>query len=125
MARPFRSLLPWALLALLGAVALTWLGLLGFVWTDYEAEAAPSFAALVHGEAWRFLQLAPAYGGSLIMRAPFALAAHGLGGGDIAVFRAVGIPCLLAGAVLGVSLAASLIARGAGRGTIAIVVGLC
>ncbi len=125
MARPFRSLLPWALLALLGAVALAWLGLLGFIWTDYEAEAAPSFAALVHGEAWRFLQLAPAYGGSLIMRAPFALAAHGLGGGDLAVFRAVGIPCLLAGAVLGVSLAASLIARGAGRGTIAIVVGLC
>ena len=59
------------------------------------------------------------------MRAPFALAAHGLGGGDVAVFRAVGLPCLLAGAVLGVSLAASLIARSAGRGTIAIVVGLC
>ena len=50
MARPLRPLLPWALLALLGAVALAWLGLLGFVWTDYEVEAAPSFAALVHGD---------------------------------------------------------------------------
>ena len=41
------------------------------------------------------------------------------------MFRAVAVPCLLAGAVLGVVLAASLLARGAGRGTVAIVVGLC
>jgi hypothetical protein len=125
MARPLRALLPWALFALLGALSLAWLGLLGFVWTDYELEAAPAFDALTHGYVSLFLQLCPAYGGSLIMRAPFALAAHGLGGGDVAVFRAVGLPCLLAGSVLGVSLAASLIARSAGRGTIAIVVGLC
>jgi hypothetical protein len=125
MARPLRSLLPWALLALLGAASLAWLGLLGFVWTDYELEAAPAYDALTHGYVALFLQLCPAYGGSLIMRAPFALAAHGLGGGDVAVFRAVGVPCLLAGAALGVSLASSLIARGAGRGTIAIVVCLC
>jgi hypothetical protein len=59
------------------------------------------------------------------MRAPFALAAHGLGGGELAVFRAVGVPCLLAGSALGVALAWSLLARGAGRGTVAIVVGLC
>ena len=125
MARPLRALLPWALFALLGALSLAWLGLIGFVWTDYELEAAPALDALTHGYVSLFLQLCPAYGGSLIMRAPFALAAHGLGGGDVAVFRAVGLPCLLAGAVLGVSLAASLIARSAGRGTIAIVVGLC
>ena len=77
MARPLRPLLPWALLALLGAASLAWLGLLGFAWNDYEVEAAPSFDALAHGDFGRFLQLAPAYGGSLIMRAPFALAAHG------------------------------------------------
>ena len=59
------------------------------------------------------------------MRAPFALAADGLGGGTLAVFRAVAVPCLLAGAALGVVLAAGLLARGAGRGTVAIVVGLC
>ena len=71
------------------------------------------------------LELCPAYGGSLIMRAPFALAADAFGGGEVAVFRAVAVPCLLAGAALAVVLAASLLARGAGRGTVAIVVGLC
>ena len=44
-----RPLLPWAALAVLGAVALAWLGLLGFFFTDYEVEAAPAFAALTHG----------------------------------------------------------------------------
>jgi hypothetical protein len=120
-----RPLLPWAALAVLGAVSLAWLGLLGFVFTDYELEAAPAFAALTRGDSSLFLELCPAYGGSLIMRAPFALAADALGGGDVAVFRAVGVPCLLAGSALAVVLAASLLARRAGRGTIAIVVGLC
>ena len=120
-----RPLLPWTLLALLGAAGLASLGLLGFVFTDYEVEAAPAFVALVDGDLGRFLELCPAYGGSLIMRAPFALAADALGGGDVAVFRAVGFPCLLAGGALGVVLAASLLARGAGRGTVAVVVGLC
>ena len=120
-----RPLLLWAALALLGAVSLAWLGLLGFIFTDYEVEAAPAFDALAHGAFARFLELCPAYGGSLIMRAPFALAADALGGGPVAVFRAVGVPCLLAGSALGVVLAASLLARRAGRGTVAIVVGLC
>src|SRR3954466_12161067 len=119
-----RRLLPWIVLALLGAAALAWLGLIGFVWNDYEVEAAPAFDALTHGYYSLFLQLCPAYGGSLIMRAPFALAAHGLGGGDVAVFRAVAVPCLLAGAALGVVLASSLLGRGAGRGTVAIGGGL-
>ena len=43
------------LLALLGAAALAWLGLLGFVWTDYEVEAAPAFDALTHGYFALFL----------------------------------------------------------------------
>ena len=120
-----RPLLPWAALAALGAVALSWLGLLGFAFTDYEVEAAPAFDALAHGAFARFLELCPAYGGSLVMRAPFALAADALGGGELAVFRAVGVPCLLAGCALGVVLAASLLARGAGRGTVAIAVLLC
>ena len=113
------------LLALLGAAALARLGLIGFVWNDYEVEAAPAFDALTHGYFALFLQLCPAYGGALIMRAPFALAAHGLGGGEVAVFRAVAVPCLLAGSALAVVLASSLLARGAGRGTVAIVVALC
>jgi len=120
-----RPLLPWAALAVLGAVSLAWLGLLGFVFTDYELEAAPALDALVRGWWSEFLALSPAYGGSLIMRAPFALGAHALGGGDVAVFRAVGMPCLLAGSALGVVLAGSLLARKAGRGTVAAVVLLC
>ena len=79
----------------------------------------------MRGDVTRFLELCPAYGGSLIMRAPFALAADALGGGELAVFRAVAVPCLLAGVVLGVVLAGNLLARGAGRGTVAVVVGLC
>ena len=120
-----RPLLPWAALAVLGAVSLAWLGLLGFVFTDYEVEAAPAFAALVSDGFGRFLELCPAYGGSLILRSPFALGADALGGGEVAVFRAVGLPCLLAGSALGVVLAGSLLARRAGRGTVAVVVLLC
>src|SRR3954465_12230230 len=93
MARPLlRPLLPWILLALLGAAALAWLGLIGYVWNDYEVEAAPAFDALTHGYFALFLQLCPAYGGSLIMRAPFAVAAHGLGGGDVARFPPLAAP---------------------------------
>jgi hypothetical protein len=80
---------------------------------------------LVRGDVLSFLQHCPAYGGSLMMRAPFALAASALGGGDLAVFRAGGAPCLLAGAAFGVALAAHLLARGAGRGTVTVVVGVC
>jgi hypothetical protein len=120
-----RPLLPWAALAVLGAASLAWLGLLGFIFTDYEAEAAPAFAALVHDGFGRFLELCPAYGGSLMLRAPFALGADALGGGEVAVFRAVGVPCLLAGSALGVVLGASLLARGAGRGVVATVLLLC
>ena len=46
-----RPLLPWAALAVLGAVSLAWLGLLGFAFTDYEVEAAPALAALVTATA--------------------------------------------------------------------------
>src|SRR5215207_7997262 len=119
------ALPPLVLLALAGAAALAWLGLLGFIFTDYEAEAAPAFAALVHDGFERFLELCPAYGGSLMLRAPFALGADALGGGEVAVFRAVGVPCLLAGSALGAVLAAGLLARGAGRGVVATVLLLC
>ena len=48
-----------------------------------------------------FLRLAPAYGGSLVERAPFALLPGLWGGGQLAVYRMVALPCLLATAVLG------------------------
>src|ERR1035441_8945057 len=56
-----------------GAATMAWLGLYGFAWNDYEIEAKPAFDALTHGHVLDFLRLAPAYGGSLIERAPFAL----------------------------------------------------
>jgi Glycosyltransferase family 87 len=120
-----RTLTPWIAFGVLGSALLAWLGLVGYYWSDYDTEAAPAYAVLVRGDVGSFFQHLPAYGGSLIMRAPFALAASAFGGGDVAVFRAVSVPCLLAGAALGVVLAASLLARGAGRGTAAIAVGVC
>ena len=125
MTSRLRALAPWTALGLAAVAGLAWLGLLGFLWTDYEREAAPALAALVRGDVGDFLALCPSYGGSLIIRAPFALAASGLGGGDLAVFRAVAVPCLLAGACLGVVLAAQLAARGRGRAECAVAVLLC
>jgi len=122
---PRRAVVPWGLLALAGVGSLVWLGLGGFALSDYDREAAPSYLALAHGRFGEFLSLAPAYGGSLIMRAPFAMLPDLWGGGELAFFRAGALPCVLAGGALGITLAASLLARGAGRGTVATVVCLC
>ena len=72
-----------------------------------------------------FLRLAPAYGGSLVERAPFALLPGLWGGGQLAVYRMVALPCLLAAAVLGVWLVAQM--RAAGRPTLwrAVALGVC
>ena len=84
-------------LAAAGASAvMAWLGLYAFAWTDYETEAQPSFSALTHGHVLEFLRLAPSYGGSLVERAPFALLPGLWGGGELAVYRMVALPCLLA-----------------------------
>lgn len=91
--------------ALAAVAGLAWLGLIGFVWTDYETEAAPAYAALLAGDWGGFLARCPAYGGALVLRAPFAFATGALGGGEVAVFRVVGLVCLAAGAVLGLVLA--------------------
>ncbi|HEY2217186.1 MAG TPA: glycosyltransferase 87 family protein [Solirubrobacteraceae bacterium] len=103
------------LAALAGCALLAWLGLKGFIWSDYETEAKPAFDALTHGHLSEFLRLAPAYGGSLVERAPFALIPNLWGGGALAVYRAVAIPCLLAAALLGVYLVAQMRAEGRPR----------
>ncbi len=107
------------------SAAMGWLGLYGFAWNDYETEARPAFDALAHGHVGEFLRLAPAYGGSLVERAPFALLPGLWGGGSLAVYRMVALPCLLAAAALGVWLVARM--RGEGRPTLAkaVVLGLC
>lgn len=115
----------WVALAGLGVALCAWLGLKGFAWSDYETEARPAFEALVHGHAVRFLQLAPAYGGSLVLRAPFALLPGLWGGGPLAVFRAVAVPCLLAAAAFGVWLAARMRREGHTRLSAAVALALC
>jgi hypothetical protein len=104
---------------------MAWLGLYGFAWTDYEHEAQPAFDALVRGHLVEFLQLAPAYGGSLVLRAPFALLPGLWGGGELSVYRMVALPCLVAGAVLGVWLVARM--RAEQRSTLAraVTLGVC
>ncbi|HYM45136.1 MAG TPA: hypothetical protein VES65_03125 [Solirubrobacteraceae bacterium] len=102
-----------ALAAAAASGAMAWLGLYSFAWNDYEVEAQPAFDALTHGHVLEFSRLAPAYGGSLVERAPFALIPGLWGGGRLAVYRMVAIPCLLAAAALGVWLCAQM--RGKGR----------
>jgi hypothetical protein len=104
---------------------MAWLGLYGFAWNDYETEAQPAFEALVHGHAIEFLRLAPAYGGSLVERAPFALLSTLWGGGELAVYRMVALPCLLAAAALGVWLLARMRAEGQPLLSRAVALGLC
>lgn len=93
-------------LAVPAVLALAWMGLLGFAWSDYDHEVAPAYAALMRGEIVEFLELSPAYGGSLLIRAPFAMLPAVWDGGEVAVFRLAAVPCLLSGLVLGAVLAA-------------------
>ena len=115
-----RTLAAWALLALAGTALMAWLGLQGFAFSDYDREAAPAYLALSRGDVGGFLSLSPAYGGSLILRSPFAMLPGLWGGGELAVFRAAAAPCLAAGVVLALVLAAQVLARGLGRGTAAL-----
>lgn len=113
-------------LAAAGAVAaMSWLTLYGFAWNDYETEALPAVQALIQGHFGQFAALAPAYGGSLLLRAPFALLPGLWGGGSLDVYIALSVPCLIAAAILGLFLQAQmrddgdrLLARG-------LVLGLC
>ncbi len=104
---------------------MSWLTLQGFAWNDYDDEASVALRALIAGDVAGFLGLLPAYGGSLVLRAPFAGVTAALGGGELAVYRAVSIPCLLAAAVFAVFLVRRLDARGRSRGVRALVLGLC
>ena len=114
-----------AFMAAAGCATLAWLGLYGFAWNDYEMEAAPSFQALAHGHLIEFLRLAPPYGGSLVERAPFALLPDLWGGGTLAIYRAVALPCLGAAALLGVWLVAQMRAQGHSRLARAVALGVC
>ncbi len=122
MRRVLRENALCAFMASVGCASMAWLSLYGFAWNDYDTEARPSYEALIHGHVLGFLRLAPAYGGSLIERAPFALLPGLWGGGSLAVYRMVALPCLLAAAVLGVYLVSGM--RRAGRSNLAKAVAL-
>jgi hypothetical protein len=100
------------LMASVGCATVAWLALSGFAWNDYENEALPAVAALTRGHFVEFLRLAPAYGGSLLERAPFALLPGSWGGGELAVYRMLALPCLLATAALGLWLLARMRSEG-------------
>lgn len=104
MAPSLRRLLPAAAFAVAAGVVLAWQGLIGPDFTDYQLEAEPAIDALRAGDLGGFLARLPAYGGSLILRAPFVLAGELAGGGATAAFRLAALPCLLAAAAFGVAL---------------------
>jgi hypothetical protein len=114
-------LAPPGAFALLATVLIAWDGMLTVAFTDYEREAEPSFLALRAGHLGAFLAHLPAYGGSLILRAPFALLPSLWHGGTLAVFRTAAVPCLLAAIALGLMLFNHLDRRGrAGAGWLAL-----
>jgi hypothetical protein len=111
--------------ASIGVVVVGWLALNEWLWNDYDAETRPAFDALVHGHLGAFLHLAPAYGGSLVLRAPFVLGTRLWGGGELAIYRAAAAPCLIASALLAVYLAARMRGLGSSKGARAVVLFLC
>jgi hypothetical protein len=79
---------------------------------DFYHEAWPAYAALVHGHLFEFLRLGPAYVGSLVLRAPFALIPSVWGEGSQAIYFASALPCLIAVVVFCTWLAAQPRRRG-------------
>jgi hypothetical protein len=115
----------WWAAGFAAAATMCWLTLQGFVWNDYDTEVGAAFRALIAGDVGGYLSQLPAYGGSLVLRAPFASAAAALGGGELAVYRAVSIPCVLALVVLAMMLLRRMDGRGRSTGARALVLGLC
>jgi hypothetical protein len=103
---------------------MAWLGLYGFGWNDYDTEARPAIDALVQGHLNTFFALAPVYGGSLLERAPFALAPSLWGGGELAIYRTMALPCLLGAIALGLWLRARAGSLGLSRLVQAVVLAL-
>jgi len=63
---------------------------------DFYREAWPAYAALAHGHVLKFLRLAPAYVGSLVIRAPLALIPSVWHGSARGVYIASALPCVFA-----------------------------
>lgn len=118
-----RGVLLDAGIAALALLVMTHFGLV--LAPDWQAEARPAVDALLGGHIHTFLAVAPTYGGSLILRAPFFLSTALWHGGDEAVYRASAVPCLLATGALGVWLSAQMRAKGTSTGARLLVLLLC
>jgi hypothetical protein len=116
---------PALVVAAAGVWMMSYLALYGFGWNDYANEVAPAYDALTAGHLSQFLALAPGYGGSLELRAPFAFVPGLWHGGEVSVYQAVSIPCLIAAALFAVWLVARMRAFGVGRLARATAFGLC
>jgi hypothetical protein len=68
---------------------------------DFYKEAWPSYRALDRGDLGAFISHAPAYIGSLVLRAPFVLLSRALGGDRHAAYYASALPCLVVAAAFG------------------------
>jgi hypothetical protein len=97
-----RAYLVPLLVGSLGALLVAWDGLLTPAFSDYEIEAEPAFNLLRAGHLHGFLTHAPAYGGSLILRAPFVLASTLFSVGGDGAYRASAVPAMIASVALGV-----------------------
>lgn len=115
----------WVALATTLACTIAWLGLGYFGSNDYLYEALPAVNALVHGHLGHFFARAPIYGGSLLERAPFALIPGLWGGGELAIYRMLALPCLVAGLTLALWLLVRMRREGLGRPAIALALALC
>jgi hypothetical protein len=125
MTTRLRAHVPALLFATAGVWAMAFIALYGFGWNDYSVEVAPAYGALTSGHLWTFLQLAPGYGGSLELRAPFALLPGLWGGGQDAVYRSVSIACLIVAALFAVWLLGRMRALGHDRLARATAMGVC
>ena len=80
---------------------------------DWTRQSAPAVLALADGRLGGFFDNQPVYGSlAALLQAPFAWLAIKLGGGGLATYRLATLPCLLAVAALGVTLARQMAARG-------------
>jgi hypothetical protein len=110
-----RSPLFPALVALGCGYVLFDMSLFGSGRSDYTNEAQASFLALQHGHLGSFVDHLPAYGGSLLLRAPLFLIPGVGDAGHQALFRIVSAPGLLALLGFGMVLWASALRAGVGR----------
>jgi hypothetical protein len=122
---PIREKAIAACLAAGAVLVMLWFGVRGAGLVDWNVEARPAVDALLAGHGFRFLQLAPTYGGSLILRSPFMFIMKLWHDGNAAIYTASAVPGLAATAALGIWLGARMRKRGGSLLACALVILLC